>query len=166
MLFWCFGCLVVGTTVGAAAAQFLNSAAIWPSVTLALLGIFIAVFSQRYADLQKTIASVSTSLAAVHRELSGPEASTSALRMYAAELEGALAPKPRGPFVLPRQALFEYELEACLMHLLSTVSGLPVSRATAAETDELRSSLEGSDPQSELAQFAWELRGHLLHPRR
>ncbi|WP_308467462.1 hypothetical protein [Rathayibacter soli] len=166
MLAWCLACCITGTIVGAAAAHTLSSAAVWPSVTLALLGVFITVFAQRHKDLQTDISNLERSLAALHRELTASVPDSRRLLEACTHIEAALSTKPRGPFTLASQSILDYELEVTFLYLLAQATCLPVSEATSAESSVLQPFFAEIERSAALAGFTWSIRGRLLRSRR
>lgn len=165
MIVWCVACGTVGTLVGAVVAHTFSAAAIWPSVTLTLAGLFISVFAQRHKDLQANAIALEKSLADLYQAVRCLPAGDTGLWKAAMDVQSALSVRPWGSHSLAPPPLLSYELKAALLYLIEVTSKLAINGVTDAERAALDRCFGEVDLMFELEQLIWSIRSDLIRVR-
>lgn len=164
LLIFSLAVCTVGAVVGAGAGRYLSAQAVWPSVTLAVVGIAVSIFVQHHRDLNDSLDTLDHALATLYLELAKSASDQGQLRSAAIEVESAITVRERGPLSIEPLPLVDDALRTCMYYLLAVVADLPIRVTTEGEAAVLAAHLGGKDPRTLLADLCWEIRRRLSRP--
>ncbi|WP_336629694.1 MULTISPECIES: hypothetical protein [unclassified Microbacterium] len=161
------GVCTIAAVVGAIAARFLNAQAVWPAITLAVLGIVVTVFVQQQRELHDAIAGLGFALADLYASLTSADRNDDKLRTAAMKVESAITPRASGPLSITPLPLVDEELRTVMYFLLEVVAGLPIRVVPQAQAQFVLEQLCGeealrTDADVLLAELCWEIRRRLF----